>query len=83
MKKATVKVIKIVGILFITTVLFFNLSLNKGNNSHFINLSSLAKINEANAECISNGPIWDFGQCNEGYDICYYVGMGGQCDPRY
>jgi hypothetical protein len=83
MKKNTVKGIKIVGILFFTAVLFFNLSLDKINDSHSINLSTLVKINKANAECTSNGPLWDFGQCNEGYDICYYVGMGGYCDPRY
>ncbi|MCK9414684.1 MAG: hypothetical protein M0Q53_20450 [Prolixibacteraceae bacterium] len=55
------KLIKISAIVACAAVLFFNVSLTGKNSSNNIDLSSLTKISEANAECIPY--IFNNGRC--------------------
>ena len=52
MKKGIIIAIKITGIVACSAILFFNLSLNGKTHLNNIDLLTLTKITEANAECM-------------------------------
>jgi hypothetical protein len=76
------KLFKISTIVACVAVLFFNVSLIGKNSSNNIDLSSLTKISEANAECINNGygDEWNHGRCSILTQNCYYDPDGTACD---
>ena len=75
------KIIKIAGGLICVTVLFFNVSLTKNINAENTDLTSITKLNTANAECVSTG--WNAGYCWWAADICVHNISGTECDPNY
>jgi hypothetical protein len=75
------KIFKIAG------TLFFNMSLGRENISGDIDLASLTKLNQANAECVQPDPmaLGPFGRCYAMYynPTCVIDNFASQCDPHY
>lgn len=72
------KIIKISAIVAGAAILFFNVSLNGKSSSNTIDLSSLTKFSEANAECAQYQ--WAGGHCLVGAQICVFA-VETDCDP--
>ncbi|WP_028298154.1 hypothetical protein [Olivibacter sitiensis] len=64
------KTLKLLGCGAVLSVFLYNMSVSKENSIGDIDLSSLTKINEANAECISNS--MNNGHCYELTNNCYW-----------
>lgn len=72
------KIVKVLGILTCAAVLFFNVSLSEYKSSNSMNLSSMTKINEANAECAPSTGFF-MGECQWG--DCWFSPRYYECDP--
>lgn len=72
------KVFKITGIAAFSVALFFTVSLSGESNTNSLDLASLTKISEANAEC-NPGPLMG-GKCSF-TDRCFWDSFSEDCDP--
>lgn len=81
MKKTIKNTVKIAGIVACAAILFFNLSLNGKSSSNNVDLSTLTKINEANAECWPWEQGDAHGNCLDLSQICVFDTSAEECDP--
>ena len=76
------KILKITGITAFAAALFFTVSFNGQTESGNLDLASLTKMSEANAECVSTGdPFRDTGRCSALTGNCYALSDPPTCDP--
>ncbi len=81
MKKILKNTVKTIGIITCAAILFFNLSLNGKSSSNNVELSTLTKINEANAECVPWEQGDAHGNCLVLSQICVFDTSAEECDP--
>ncbi|WP_040299369.1 hypothetical protein [Arcticibacter svalbardensis] len=72
------KILKITGITAFAAALFFTVSLNGESNSNNMDLASLTKISEANAECVTGVSVG--GTCSW-TGRCFFS-TDNECDPH-
>lgn len=75
------KIVTIFGIFVCAAILLLNVSLNEKSSSNSTDLSTLAKISKANAECTLNEVFeLNSGRCSV-FDNCYWDPGYYHCDP--